>query len=53
MLVKQYLAAPKKYTISAQGLKNADVNNSDDGLTELDAIDIQKYTAGIIKSFNV
>ena len=52
VLVKQYLAAPKKYTISAQGLKNADVNNSDDGLTELDAIDIQKYTAGIIKSFN-
>ena len=53
VLVKQYLAAPKKYTISAQGLKNADVNNSGDGLTELDAIDIQKYTAGIIKSFNV
>ena len=53
VLVKQYLAAPKKYPISAQGLDNADVNNRGNGLTDLDALEIQKYAAGIISSFKV
>ena len=53
VLVMQYVADPKKHPITEQGKNNADVNNRGDGITKSDALDIQKYTAGIIKSFNV
>ena len=52
VLVMQYAADPEKHPISAQGLENADVKNSGDGVDKLDAAEIQKYAAGIISKFN-
>ena len=46
----QYLSNPDKYTITAEGKKNADVYNVGDGITTSDAIAIQKLDAGIISS---
>ena len=53
ILVKQYVSDPKKHPITVQGLKNADVYNSGDGITKQDAQEIQKYIVGAIKSFKV
>ena len=52
VLVMQYAAEPKKYPLTEQGLKNADVKNRGDGVDRLDAAEIQKYAAGIISKFN-
>lgn len=50
VLIMQYLANPAKYSISDQGMLNADVIGND-GVTNKDALEIQKLTLGIIKNF--
>lgn len=48
--VVQYLGNPDKYSLSAQGELNADVDGSI-GVTASDAVLIQKYNAGVITEF--
>ena len=56
VLIMQCLANPDKYGvgkdggITEQGMANGDVSNSGDGITNMDALAIQKYKLGIIKS---
>ena len=47
----QCLANPDKYFLSAQGKKNADVDGKL-GITPSDAIDIQRFDAKLIESFD-
>jgi lysophospholipase L1-like esterase len=59
VLVMQSLANPNKYgvggtsenAITRQGEVNADVDKASEGLTPSDALTIQKFLLGIIKSF--
>ena len=59
VLIMQALANPNKYgvggsdsrSITEQGILNADVDTSSKGLTSNDALKIQQYLLGIIKSF--
>ena len=44
VLIMQSIANPNKYTISAQGKKNADIYGSGDGITAMDALKIQRVT---------
>ena len=54
VLIMQFSADPdvyglnKEHGISEQGIKNADVIGDGDGVTNLDALQIQKYKLGII-----
>ncbi len=48
--ILQHLGNNDKYSLSAQGIANADVFNKGDGLTVADALSIQKYDAGMISS---
>lgn len=48
VLIMQVKANPSKYTITAEGEKNADVNQTGNGLTNADALSIQKYLLGLI-----
>ena len=48
VLVMQYKANPTKYPISGYGLNNADVYSTGDGVTNLDALEIQKYLLGLV-----
>ncbi len=48
----QNLANPDKYTLSAQGTKNADVDGNE-GLTASDALAIQKYDAKLITALPI
>lgn len=50
ILIMQVKANPSKYTITAEGEKNADVNQTGNGLTNADALSIQKYLLGLIKT---
>lgn len=50
VIIMQYLANPVKYGITDQGLINADVNRTGDGVTSGDAFTIQQYVLGIIDS---
>lgn len=50
--VLQYLANGEKYDLEAKALKNADVDGAA-GVTGKDALEIQKYDAGIIKKFSI
>lgn len=52
VLIMQSMANPAKYKISEEGMANADVVGND-GITNLDALEIQKYTLGIITEFSV
>ena len=45
----QALANPSKYKFTEQGEKNADCSNQGDGVTNLDALAIQKYMLGLIR----
>ena len=47
VLIMQAKANPSKYTISAQGEKNADCSGSGDGVTNKDALAIQRYLLGL------
>jgi len=59
VLIMQSIANPDKYGagkelgISAKGEKNADVSGNGDGLTNKDALAIQKYKLGLISSLPV
>ena len=46
--IMQAVANPNKYSLSAQGRANADVSGNGDGITNKDALAIQKYKLGII-----
>ncbi|MBR6622907.1 MAG: glycoside hydrolase family 9 protein [Ruminococcus sp.] len=50
VLVLQYLGNPDQYKLSAQGLANADVCNPGDGVTNKDALSIQRYILKIVSS---
>ncbi len=43
VLVLQYLGNPDTYQLTEDGLANADVSNTGDGITNKDALAIQKY----------
>ena len=49
VLIMQYKANPTKYPISGYGLNNADVYSTGDGVTNLDALEIQKYLLGLVE----
>ena len=53
VLIKCYLINNNKYKISADGVKNADVQNSGSGLNTQDALAIQKYTLKMIDELPV
>ncbi|MBR1591415.1 MAG: dockerin type I repeat-containing protein [Ruminococcus sp.] len=46
--VLQNLADSEKYPLTAQGAYNADVNNTGDGITGLDAAEIQRLDTEVI-----
>jgi len=50
VLIMQCIGNPDKYQLSADGENNADVFNRGDGVTNKDALSIQKYKLGIIDS---
>ncbi len=58
VLIMQYLANPNKYGLNgtgtshmtAQGLANADVYDSGDGVSSADALSIQKYLLQLVKT---
>ncbi|MBQ6211557.1 MAG: beta-mannosidase, partial [Ruminococcus sp.] len=50
LLILQYVANSKKYTIEPQGIINADCFNSGDGVTAKDALSIQRLDAKVISS---
>lgn len=49
VLIMQSLANPAKYSLTDQGKKNADCSGNGDGVTNKDALAIQKYTLGILE----
>lgn len=48
VLIMQSLANPAKYSLTEQGMKNADCSGNGDGITNKDALSIQNYTLGLI-----
>ena len=48
--ILQAVGNPDKYALSEQGAKNADVYQRGDGITGADALSVQKYEAGMLKS---
>ena len=53
VLLKCYLINNKKYAISAQGALNADVHGNNNGLNEQDAVSIQKFVLGAVKTLPI
>ena len=53
VLVKSYLLNGTKYSISAQGLANADVQSTGNGLNGNDAVAIQQYSLKLISKLPV
>jgi len=51
--VASYAGNPEKNPLDVQGIKNADVHNTGDGLTANDALTIQQYLAKIITKIPV
>jgi hypothetical protein len=60
VLIMQSLSNPDKYgengteksRITTKGIDNGDVSGDNDGLTVGDALEVQKYLLGLIKTFN-
>jgi len=50
VFIMQSINNPDKYKLTANGENNADVFNRGDGITNKDALSIQKYKLGIISS---
>ena len=50
VLIMQSLANPNKYQLTDLGMNNADVYENGGGITTNDAVAIQKYLLGLIKS---
>ncbi len=48
VLIMQSLANPSNYKLTDQGSKNADCYNVGDGVTNADALAIQKYKLSLI-----
>ncbi|MBQ4534031.1 MAG: hypothetical protein IJA18_02405 [Ruminococcus sp.] len=48
ILILQYLGNPDAYPLSDQAKANADVSNPGDGITNSDALAIQKYVLELI-----
>lgn len=48
VLIMQYKANPNKYSLTAQGEKNADCASVGDGITNKDALAIQKLMLGLL-----
>lgn len=53
VLLKCYLINNKKYAISAQGALNADVHGNNNGLNAQDAVSIQKFVLGAVKTLSI
>ncbi len=53
VLIKCYILNPSKYSISSQGRANADVQGNGNGINFQDALAIQKFILGDIKSLPV
>ncbi len=53
VLIKCFLRNSKKYSLSAQGKKNADVQGNGNGINAQDAVAIQKYILKQIKALPV
>lgn len=53
VLIKCFLINSKKYSLSAQGKKNADVQGNGNGINAQDAVAIQKYILKQIKALPV
>ncbi len=49
ILIMQAKANPTKYQLTAQGEKNADCSDIGDGVTNKDALAIQKYLLGLVE----
>jgi endoglucanase len=49
VIIMQSLSNPSKYSLTAQGKLNGDVNKNGDGITNADALSIQKYKLELIK----
>ena len=52
ILIMQSLANPNKYTLTEQGKRNADVDKATEGLTSNDALKIQEFLLGKIKTLD-
>jgi len=50
VLILQYLGNPDEYQLSAEGLAAADVSGNGDGITNKDALAIQRFVLHIIPS---
>lgn len=48
VLILQYLGNPDQYQLNEEALANADVCNPGDGITNKDALSIQRYTLNLI-----
>ncbi|OPZ21480.1 MAG: Cellulose 1,4-beta-cellobiosidase (reducing end) CelS precursor [Firmicutes bacterium ADurb.BinA205] len=48
VIIMQSISNPSKYTLTAQGKINGDVSNNGDGITNADALSIQKYKLELI-----
>ena len=53
LAILQYIANSSKYPLSEKAIKQADVYNTGDGITPMDALAIQQYDAGLIDSLPV
>ena len=53
VLIKCYLIDSNKYSISKQGIVNADVQGNGNGINAQDAVSVQKKVLGIINSLPV
>ena len=50
VLIMQSLANPDKYTLTDEGSANADCSGDKDGITNKDALAIQKYKLGLLQA---
>ena len=53
LAILQYIANSSKYPLSEEAIKQADVYNTGNGITPMDALAIQQYDAGLIDSLPV
>lgn len=50
--IMQHISNPDKVQLTDLGIKFADVANTGDGLTNLDALEIQKYKLGLVETLD-
>ena len=49
VIIMQSISNPSKYSLTAQGKANGDVSNRGDGITNADALSVQKYKLQLIE----